>query len=265
MSDSTLLAEVMDADPERRRAALKGLAISGNPLDEGAIAMVVACLDTPLKVVQRLAADLLDGVDPDARCVVVARLRTALRSADPRLRWGAVYALGRLGLVELPMIPPSLEALAQRDGDVRWAAADLLATCARVHPERVVSALLAAATDQEPERRKMALYVLRDVAPEKDAVHAAVLQGLRDPAVGVRCAALSALARLEPTPLSACDLVLGLVRHDPDPGLRRAALCALGILGRGVRNAEAEIASAATSDDRGMRRAAQIARCRLGQ
>jgi HEAT repeat protein len=194
---------------------------------------------------------------------VVACLRSALGSADARLRWGATYALGRLGLVEPGMFAPLFEALGQRDGDRRWAAAELLATCARAHPDPVVAALLAAVSDPEAERRKMALYVLRDVAPASRAVHEATLRSLDDPAIGVRFAALAALARLQPVPPEACTLVLGLVRRDPDAGLRRAALCTLGDVGRGVSAVDAALAAAATSDDPGMRRAARVARRRF--
>ena len=264
MSDQLLLPKAVTADPLRRRMALERLAASADPLDEEAIAAVVACLDTPVKAVQRLAADLLSRVEAETRRAVVSRLRAAIGAPDPQLRWGATYALGRLGIFEPAMIAPLLEALAQRDGDLRWAAADLLTTCARVHPDPVLAVLLSAVTDQEPERRKMALYVLRDVAPAKQAVHEAVIRGLRDAAVGVRFAALSALARLQPVPPEACRLVLGLVRDDVDAGLRRAALCALGNLGRGVSDVEDALAAATASDDPGMRRAALVARRRRG-
>lgn len=263
MSDPVLLAGIADPDPSRRRVALERLAASSAPLDAATMVAVVACLDSPQKAVQRLAADVLSRVEAGLRTPVVTRLRSALAAPDARLRWGATYALGRLGLVEPAMLAPLLEALGQRDGDLRWAAAELLTTCARVHPDPVLAALLAAVSDQEAERRKMALYVLRDVAPASGAVRDATIRGLADPAVGVRFAALAALSRLRPLPPEACTLVLGLVRADPDPGLRRAALCTLGEVGRGVSAVDAALADAATSNDPGMRRAARVARRRF--
>ena len=234
-------------------------------LDEPAITAVVACLDTPLKTVQRRAADLLSQVEVGARAGVVSQLRTAVVSDNPRLRWAATFALGRLGIVEPAMIAPMVEALGQRDGDQRWAAADLMITCGRVHPELVMARLLEAGVDPEPERRKMALYILRDLAPANPVVHQATIRGLCDPAVGVRFAALSALARLQPVPPDACALVLALCSDDPDPGLRRAALCALGAVGCGVSDVDAALAAAATSDDPATRRAAEVARRRLAE
>jgi HEAT repeat protein len=265
VSDRIFLAEFDAADPLGRRTALERFAASTAPLDGAAIVAVVACLDTPLKAVQRRAADLLSQVEAGARTEVVSRLRTAIVSDNPRLRWGATYALGRLGIVEPAMIGPLLEALGQQDGDQRWAAVDLLIACACSHPELVKSTLLDAAADPEPERRKMALYALRNVAPASPDVHQATLRGLRDPAVGVRFAALSALARLEPIPPEASALVLALCRGDPDAGLKRAALCTLGQVGCRVSDVEAALAAAATSDDPAMRRAAQVARRRLGE
>jgi HEAT repeat protein len=246
------------------RTDLERLSATTDALDAPTTDAIVVALASPEKTIQRLAADLLPRAAPDARPAAVARLRTALGSDDAGWRWGAAYALGRLGLAEPAMIAPLLEVLGDRDGDRHWAASQLLALCARAHREPVVAALLAAVDDGEPVRRKMALYTLRDVAPADGEVHAATLRGLRDPAVGVRFAALAALIRLEPIPAEACSAVLALTRDDPDGGLRRAALCALGDVGRGVSAAESAIAAAEASAEPLLRRAASIARRRLG-
>lgn len=263
MSDPRVLADLASADLLQRRAAVAALASSRDPLDATAIAAVVACLATPMKAVQRGAAELLAQVGAEARPTVIERLRSAIGAEDIALRWGAVYALGRSGLAEPAMIAPLVEAIGAPDGDQRWAAADLLITCARVHLQPVLAALLLAATDDAPDRRKMVLYVLRDVAPADPAVRAATVRGLDDVAVGVRFAALAALLRLEPRPEDACTLVLDRVRRDVDPGLRRAALAALGSVGRGVNAVDAALADAEASDDVSVRRAAGLARRRL--
>jgi HEAT repeat protein len=263
VSPAVLPADLEAADPRRRRAALERLIASEEPIDGAMLTAVVACVGFPEKAVQRLTADLLQRVDPEGRPALLGDLREALVSDDRDRRWGAAYALSRLGIAEPAMVPPLLEALGDRDGDRRWAAAESLTVCARAHPDRVVPALLAAAADPEAERRKMAFYALRHAAPHDGDVHAATLRALLDPALGVRFAALAALIRLEPTPAAACTLVLTLVRDDPDPGLRRAAVCALGDVGRGVSAAETAIVAAEASDDPMMRRAASIARRRL--
>ncbi len=264
MSHDAALAELTSGDPRRQRAALDRLAAAPGTLTAEVLDALIVCLGATHKAVQRAAADLLPRLDDDLRAAVVPRLRRAGGASDPRLAWGASYALSRLGILEPAMIAPLLEVLGRRDGDERWAAAEILTACARIHGEPVIAALLAAAGDPEPERRKMALYVLRDSAATDAAVRDATIQGLQDSAVGVRFAALSTLARLRPLPADACALVLGLVREDPDRGLRRAAMHALGVVGRGVSEASAVVAAAAASDDPGLRRAARAARLRLG-
>lgn len=258
------IAALASPDADRRRAALEALAGTPTALARSAVPAVVACLATPDKRVQRLAADVLRAVAADLRPDVIAGLRAAIGSGDAEWRFGAVWALGRLGVVDLAMLGPLFEALGARDGDRRWAAAELLTTCARVHADPVRTALLDAVEDAVAERRKMALYVLRDVAPASPAVRDATLRALADPAVGVRFAALAALVRLEPLPPDAWTLVLTRARTDLDAGLRRAALTMLGAVGRGVDEVEREVAAAESSEDPATRRAAAIARRRLG-
>jgi HEAT repeat protein len=255
--------DLTSADPLRRRAALGRLLLSDVGIDQATIAALVDCLGVRDKAVQRLATDLLERVDAAVRPALIARLEASLASDETDLRWGAAYALGRLGRCMPAMIGPLIDVLAERDGDRRWAAAGILTTCARADPERVLPALLAVATDPDAERRKMALYALRDAAPSDARLRAVTVHALADPAVGVRFAALAALVRLEPPPADACLRVLTLVRADPDAGLRRAALAALGDVGRGVSAAETAIAAAESSDDPLARRAASIARRRL--
>jgi HEAT repeat protein len=246
-------------------AELSRLTAAGTSLDEATLAEVVACVGAPRKAVQRLAADVLAATTDATRAAAVTLLRIAAASEDPRRRWGAVYALGRLGLVDTEMVPTLLAVFDHRDGDERWAAAQLMRACARGHASLVLPLVVNAAAGGSAEQRKMALYVLRDVAPDDAGVHRAVRRGLADPEVGVRFAALSAVARLVPRPADACDLVVALAERDPDPGLRRAALSALGWVGRGVDAVAALLDAAAASDDAGVRRAAGVARRRLAE
>lgn len=263
MPRDPVLVALASPDGGRRATALAELARTPAAILPATVPAVVACLAIPDKRVQRLAADLLRDVGSELRPAVIAGLRAAIASGDPDWRFGAAWALGRLGVVDLAMLPPLFEALGGLDGDRRWAAAELITTCARVDADRVVAALLAAVGDAVAERRKMALYVLRDVAPGRPEVRDATTRALADPAVGVRFAALAALVRLEPLPADACDLVLTCARTDPDAGLRRAALTALGEIGRGLDAVEREVVAAESSDDPATRRAAAIARRRL--
>ncbi len=161
------------------------------------------------------------------------------------------------------MLPALLEAMGAEDGDRRWAAASIAVACAGAHPDAVLPVLLDTLASGGAALRKMVLYVLRDLVPGTPEVAAASIASLHDPDVGVRLAALSALCRLQPLPPTACDLVLALLRDDPDPGLRRAATSALGWVGRGVAAVRDVLNRAAASDDPALRRAAESARARL--
>lgn len=260
---TSTVAALCSDDPARQRAELERLAAAQQPLGEAEALAVVASLGAPLKAVQRRAADVLRLTDATARPVVLARLRASLRASEPRMRWGAAFALGQLGILDAELVPALLEALAARDGDQRWAAAALLVACGRIEQAVVLPALLAALASDGAELRKMALYVLRDLAPGTPQVTGALVTALADPEVGVRLAALSALCRLDPLPEDACALVLKILKEDPNPGLRRAATSALGHVGRGVAEVRAILDAAATSDDPGLRRAATAALRRL--
>jgi HEAT repeat protein len=264
-AERELIEALLAPDAERRRAALETLAADAEALGETLALAVVECLGAAPKALQRRAADVLRATDGAARPAVLARLRAAMRAPDARLRWGATFALGQLGILDVEMVPSLLEALASADGDQRWAAAGLMVGCARLASATVVPALLAALEEPSAELRKMALYVLRDLAPGTPEVRDALMARLRDPEIGVRLAALSGLSRLDPLPPIACDLVLEILRDDPDPGLRRAAVSALGHVARGRdTRAVRDVLDAATrSDDPGLRRAAEVAKRRL--
>jgi HEAT repeat protein len=262
-ADAARRGALGSADARVRLAALEELARAARPLGEDDALAVVDCLGVAVKALQRRATDVLESTAEAARPALVAALRAALASPEAPRRWGATYALGRLGIIEPALVPPLLEALGSRDGDQRWAAAALMVACGVRHPAIVRSTLLDALGAAIPELRKMTLYVLRDLALAEPAVVDAIVAALRDDDANVRLAALSAVTRLAPLPASACEEVLRLVRDDPQIGVRRAAVSALGHVGRGVASAAAAIAAALDSSDVGVRRAAVAARRRL--
>ena len=262
MSEERLRA-LASADARVRLAALEELAAEDGPLAAPLALAVVECLGSGSKALQRRATDVLRHADEAARPPVIAALRTALAAPDASRRWGAAYALGRLEVLDPALVPPLLEALGDRDGDRRWAAAEIMVGCGARHPGAVVPALRAALHAPLPELRKMALYVLRDLGRHGVALADfvdALLAATRDDDAAVRLAALAVLVRLERPPSAACDAALRLATADPTPGVRRAAMSALGVLGRGVPAAQAALDAALASDDVSMRRAAEGAR-----
>jgi HEAT repeat protein len=247
-------------DARVRLAALERLAAEHEPIETPLALAVVACLGFGTKALQRRAADVLQRTSAAARPAVLGALRTAVTAPEASRRWSAVYALGQLDILEPALVPALLEALGNRDGDQRWAAAALLVGCGTRHPTEVVPALRDALRAPIPELRKMALYVLRDLAIDAPGLASELLAATRDDDVAVRLAALAALTRLEAPPPGACDEALRLAREDPHPGVRRAAVSALGKLGRGVPAADVVISAALDSADPSMRRAAESAR-----
>jgi HEAT repeat protein len=261
--DRGVIATLRSADFGARCAVLEQLADELRPLSAAVALAVVDCLGASAKALQLRAVGLLGSARASAHPSVLASLRGHLCGADHCLRRGAAFALGQMGILEPAMLPILIEVLAEPDGDYRWSAAALLVACGRRHAGAVVPALLRALGAGRPQQRKMACYVLRDLVPGVPEVARALVNSLRDPDVGVRLAALSGLCRLDPLTEITCEVVLERVRDDPDPGLRRAAVSALGHVGCGVAAAQEALAAAAASDDAALRRAAAHARRRL--
>ncbi len=262
MSDEARRHALASADARVRLATLAELARGREPIAEGLALAVVACLGSGGKALQRHAADVLRRTSPGARPAVLAALRDGVAAEEGSRRWGAAYALGRLDVLEPMLVPALLEALADRDGDRRWAAAELMVGCGTRHPDAVLPALRAALHAPAPELRKMALYVLRDLGLGLAELTDELLTATLDADPAVRLAALAVLTRLDPPPAAACDAAIRLAHGDPTPGVRRAAVNALGSLGRGVPAAEAALEAALTSEDASLRRAAAAARRR---
>lgn len=259
----TLVRALGSADLDERRAALEELATWPGPLDAPLALAVAGCVAGPRKDVQRRAVDVLQAGCAAVHDAVLDALHVACTAGDPVHRWGAVYALGRLGRFESGMIPLLLEALGSPDGDQRWAAAQLVVANGEAHGGELVPALIGALGRPEPLLRKMILYVLRDLRLDAPNAVEAFRSAMRDPDVGVRLAALSGLVRLARQPPDTGDLVLAMAADDEDPGARRAAVSALGRMGLGTAAVSTVLDAASASDDAGLRRAAAAARARL--
>jgi HEAT repeat protein len=202
------------------------------------------------KAVQRGAAEALRDLAGVGAPVREALLAT-LVSPSLRQRWGAAYALGLLGEPPAECLPVLLEALGADDGDLRWAASTLLL---RMPPTTVGGALRRLVREGSALQRKMALYGLRDLGdPVPEAIPA-----LRDVDVGVRLAAMAALARTRVDGEEAA-VQLAPMLSDPDLGVRRAAAAALGRVGVAAPAAVDALRAAAAGSDEPLRRAAERA------
>ena len=242
---------LLDGSPAARAVALTAVAERDAAPDRAELAALDACLADPHKLVQRRAAETFAALARRG-VEVEAALRAALAAPELRRRWGAVYALSLIGPLPPAALPTLLDVLGVDDGDLRWAAGDLIKQLAARERSSVVAALLAVARAAAPPR-KMALYCLRDLGVA-EAVDAA-LSALADGPIETRLAALSLLSAVHPDPAVAAQRIAALI-DDGDPRMQRAAAATLGGLGVRTDAVMSALRRASSSDDSSLRRAA---------
>lgn len=244
---------------EDRQAAIAEIT-AGGPAGDAELQALVECLAHPRKVVQRPAADAFAALA--IRGIPVrAVLEPALTAAEFGQRWGAAFALSRLGEPPPASVPVLLEALATGDGDVRWAAADILLRVA--DRDDLVERLRSRVASGTAAARKMALYCLRDLDARTPEIEAVVVRALDDAERDVRLAAVSAIARLALDRAGAAAGLVAVLEEDADERVRRAAAAALGAVGDRSDVVLGALEAASTGDDASLRRAADGALRRL--
>lgn len=242
---------LLDGPADARIAAFANLIERGTPPTAQELDALCAALGDVSKAVQRRAAEALARL-VERGVQLGDRLQAALDGADPRRRWGAVYALSRIGPLSLTALPTLLEVLNSDDGDLRWAAADLLKQLAERHRGAVVDRLLAGAR-ASGSQRKMALYCLRDL--EVAAGFDAAVAGLAEGDIESRLAALALIAKVHPSATVAVSHIVALL-EDADARMQRAAAGTLGGLGVSTGEVIDALQRAAASSDPSLQRAA---------
>jgi HEAT repeat protein len=261
-----LVTALHSAALEERMAALVSIIEHpGQRLAAEAIDAITGCLGADSKPVRRRAADALAAL---ARCdpAIVTAIRPYLQSANRRIRFGAAYALGAVGddALTLDAAAALCEALGNSDGDLRWAAAELIVRLGRAHPKEIREELLALVRSANPVARKMALYCLRDLGVQGIKVLDAVAAAIRDGDAHVRLAALALLSASFASHDAAASLILERLDSDRDVGVRRAAAVALGTLPPGTAAAiEALRRAGSQTLDESLKRAARTSLERL--
>ena len=158
------------------------------------------------------------------------------------------------------------EAMADDDGDIRWAATNLMVQLGRENLAEIGARLLELAAGGDRNARKMALYCIRDLEIGGAELLAVVERAVHDSDVHVRLAALSVLSRLRDESGQAVRIMLECMKADTDAGVRRAAASALGNIHGASADATAALASAAAdSGDESLARAARGALDRLNK
>jgi HEAT repeat protein len=211
------------------------------------------------EAIERLAHDV--DLMPDL-------LRT-LQDGTPHARFFVAFVLFHAGRPSLRLLPTLLEALEFDDGDLRWSATQMLATLGRMQSEVLPVLLHEAHASTSALRRRMALYVLRELAPEREESRAVFLERLDDPDPEVRRAALSSLAKVTEPDVYCIDRDLGILSGDRDPRMRRIAAVVVPdvVAGRPDTHESARraLTRAAETADRSLQRAASAALIRLAE
>jgi HEAT repeat protein len=219
-----------DKDGQVRYGAAAALAGMGNvglpPLVK---ALKGSDKDTQLKVLQ-----VLQGNHPPTRKAVPAMIEV-LKSTDEELRYRAVLVLQGLGNDAGEALPLLLTLSKSTDSD-GVAAGQAIQRISKV-PRSTAPALIALLKDPEPPVRLKAVEVLCDLE-EGDKECLAALQELvkgRDSKVRQQAARL--LHRYGSAAKDAVPSLIEIIRTDPDPQTRQAAMGVLGVVDPTARKA----------------------------
>ena len=209
---------------------------------------------------QRHLSEALQSLAPHSPQISEA-LELMLASADPDLRWGAAYTLGKLTPNHKKIWPAIRGMLGAEDGDSRWAAAEITCTMAR-QSTSLQDELRTATRTGEGTLRRMALYCLRDL--QTHDLFALARERLADTEGPGRLSALTTLLKTEVPQEERASLageLVAILTTDPIPGVRRAAAATIGKLQ--LREARFALARACQSEDPSLAKAARQAIGRL--
>jgi HEAT repeat protein len=186
---------------------------------------------------RRRAADELAALardDPAAR----EALRSRLDDGPIQARFGVAFALYQLEPSSPQLLPTLIEALGLTDRDLRWQAAEMLSALGRQQVEIATALIRLARADELPMRRRMALFALRDLVPQRPEIEAIFLEALDDPAGDVQRAALACLGKVPAASRTAVDRSLAIARRHRDVRMRRIAVAILPALAGSAARAE---------------------------
>jgi len=226
---------------------------------------IVAALDQPARDAQRAACDVaLARLSHDPS--LYASLGELLRKGTPAGRFAAAFVLFRARKPGIALLPALLDSLSLPDGDRRWEAVHMLVLLGRMETQVTMALLHTARSDDDPTRRRMCLFALRELIPESPFTSDVCMRALDDADLGVRRAALSCLVKLRPKTRASLERTLAILRSDQDPKMQLLATAVAVELASEHPDAQAAVRLALESATRGdphLRRAADLALRRI--
>lgn len=211
-------------DPAARRAACAA-AVD----DPSAVLLLDAlgeALADPDRSVVRAASEALAAL---ARRVdgVLASLERALRRPAFAGRTAAALVWARLEPPPVKLLPLLVDGLESADAEQRWPAARALVDMGRNQGEVLPLLVQLVEGGERPAARAMAVYALRELAPDEPVTARALLAASEAPDPALRRAALTASAGLIAPPAAVVERLEQARRTDPDAESRRIAARAL--------------------------------------
>ena len=211
-----LLVSLKDPDEGFAWEAAGALGRIGEPSLPG----LLEAMRAPMASTRRAAAYALGGIGtkPD---VVVPPLVVALHDADASVVSSASGSLGKLGL---PAMAQLVIVVGHEQGNIRQRAARLVLQC---YGDWTGLQTNTVSSDVTRAERQQAIAELGSAGPPDDLTLQIWTGALRDPAPGVRIAAINHLSSVAPISLAS---LAGLAHclSDGSPEVREAAAAALG-------------------------------------
>ena len=195
-----------------------------------------------------------------------AALIELLRGGSAHARFAAAWVLFRARRPNLRLLPALLGALELSDGDRRWEAAQMLVQLGRIDASVATVLRHEIAQASLPARRRMAIFALRELAPEDPETRRALLQALADSDAAVQRASLASLVKLDDPDRECLERALALLRDPGDLRTRQLASAVAAQLLERHPDAREPVRAAlelAASGPESLARAARMALTRL--
>ncbi|MBI2947282.1 MAG: HEAT repeat domain-containing protein [Verrucomicrobia bacterium] len=251
-----LFRTVRPEDAERLRlGAATALAIMGAKATSAIPVLGQALYDANHGVSMQSAIALGKTGRPGVRALV-----TALKEGQNQTRLLAMYGLGIAGAEADAAVPALIEALADKNLQIRESA---FQTLSHIRHPATVAAILPKLNHGDPSIRLNAAKCLGSMGPwARDAIPA-LIDAIKEESSAVRASAVEALGRIRP---SAEDVIAALTNAlaDPDPAVRANAAGSLGNGGSASAVAVPRLIERLKDADAGVRGAAALALGAIG-